>query len=688
MRAHDSKDADAAQRAHREIRRSPGTVPGSREQEQGRDAPMSPAAIFALQRSAGNVVVSRLLDQERESRAQAVPDGDHGAEASVQRDVEASVQRDVEASVQREIDVRAAIGRGGGRPLDPDVRSEMEARMGQAPGAFGPVRVVGGAEGEKLARQVGAKAFTSGSRIYGDVSDAHTLAHELTHVIQQSRGPVAGTDNGDGLKISDPADPFEREAEANATRVLSAPAPARPADERADQREAPVQRARSAGHPVQRAPSTPQKGSRTESPAPAASPARRLFGNLAHRPASPSRSADASPSRLKKKAKVTVLDGRSQIINEHLSEEHLEMLLPLLEEISQGDVDIKQVEAGKHPEEWAIRKIEFNGWPPALLSEHVRQLLENKKPASKAFDVRSRAENVEKRDGFIFTDDAEARRIANIINGPKKKGEKEEKGLHIGNYDLGERILAEKNSKKEDWPKDLATFLSMIEKEGWKPRVENKNPKMIYYGPELSDRAPHPSPAKLPSRIAAPPRPTTTELHREFEIKGPCRRGDSSKTRAGAMENYSALNYAKAVGYPDADKMRWEWLHLIGSAIGGKNERGNLVAGSYDTNTQMTMLEGNITKYCKERATPDNPVKLEVKATLWNGGGGSAYIATEIQMIVTHGDKEITNDTLNGVRKAAINKMEYDFYKSAFSRKFTPAQSTWDALKQRALEEG
>lgn len=652
---------------------------------------MSPAAIFALQRSAGNAVVSRLLeqerepladqrethaDQERETRTQAVPDGDHGAEASIQRDganvqhrVEASVQRDVEASVQRDVDVRAAIGRGGGRPLDPDVQSEMEARMGQAPGAFGPVRVVGGAEGEKLARQVGAKAFTSGSRIYGDVSDSHTLAHELTHVIQQSRGPVAGTDNGDGLKISDPADHFEREAEANATRVLSAPAPAHPANERADERRAPVQRAHSAGHPVQRAPSTPKKGARTESPAPSASPARRLFENLAHRP--------STANRLTKGPTITIEGQRPRPVDS-LSTQQLEILMEFLEEVSQGNVDTKEVEAGTHPEDYFVRKIEFKDWSPAKLSEYVRQKLEKQNPASKAFDVRSRAETVAPRGGFVFTDDAEARKIAGKIH-----------GLFVGNYDLGERILAHKDTKEEDRPKDLATFLSMIEKEGWKPRPENENPKMIYYGPELKDRAPHQSPAKLPDKIGKPPRPGTTELHRKFEIKGPCRRGDSPKTRAGAMENYSALNYAKAVGYPDADKMRWEWLHLIGSAIGGKNEIGNLVAGSYDANTQMTMLEGNITKYCKEKATPDNPVELEVKATLWNSGAeGTAYIATAIQMIVTQGDKEIANDTFEGARKAAMDKMEYDFYKSAFSRKFTPAQSTWDALKQRALEEG
>ncbi|EDY48922.1 hypothetical protein SSCG_01950 [Streptomyces clavuligerus] len=58
--------------------------------------------------------------------------------------------------------------------------------------------------------------------------DKHTLAHELTHVVQQRQGPVAGTDNGTGLRVSDPSDHFERAAEANARAVMSGPVPERP----------------------------------------------------------------------------------------------------------------------------------------------------------------------------------------------------------------------------------------------------------------------------------------------------------------------------------------------------------------------------------------------------------------------------------------------------------------------------
>ncbi len=46
------------------------------------------------------------------------------------------------------------------------------------------------------------------------------LAHELTHVVQQRSGPVDGTDNGSGLRVSDPSDPFEREAAAMADAAV------------------------------------------------------------------------------------------------------------------------------------------------------------------------------------------------------------------------------------------------------------------------------------------------------------------------------------------------------------------------------------------------------------------------------------------------------------------------------------
>jgi Domain of unknown function (DUF4157) len=118
----------------------------------------------------------------------------------------------------------------GGQPLDPGVRADMEARLGQD---FGDVRVHHDARAEESAKAVNAHAYTVGPNIvfqrdrYDPSSDAGrvTLAHELTHVIQQRSGPVDGTSAPGGIRVSDPSDRFEREAAVNAERVISAPVP-------------------------------------------------------------------------------------------------------------------------------------------------------------------------------------------------------------------------------------------------------------------------------------------------------------------------------------------------------------------------------------------------------------------------------------------------------------------------------
>ncbi|MGW1204517.1 eCIS core domain-containing protein [Streptomyces cyaneofuscatus] len=127
-----------------------------------------------------------------------------------------------------------AVLRTPGRPLDDATRGDMEARLGAD---FSDVRIHNDSAARASAAEVGARAYTSGSHVViGDGGgDRHTLAHELTHVIQQRSGPVAGTVNSAGLKVSDPSDRFEREAEANATRVMRSAAP---------EAAAPVQRAR------------------------------------------------------------------------------------------------------------------------------------------------------------------------------------------------------------------------------------------------------------------------------------------------------------------------------------------------------------------------------------------------------------------------------------------------------------
>jgi hypothetical protein len=132
-------------------------------------------------------------------------------------------------------EVRAVVDGGSGRVLDERTRGEMEARLG---GDFSSVRVHTDEAAARSAAGVQARAYTVGNAVvFGTGAFApdspegrRTLAHELVHVQQQSRGPVAGTDTGGGIAVSDPGDRFEREAESISAKALGTSFPAaRPA---------------------------------------------------------------------------------------------------------------------------------------------------------------------------------------------------------------------------------------------------------------------------------------------------------------------------------------------------------------------------------------------------------------------------------------------------------------------------
>ncbi|MER7695421.1 MULTISPECIES: DUF4157 domain-containing protein [unclassified Streptomyces] len=183
------------------------------------DAGSPQPALLALQSSVGNAAVLQMLHSAGRPgvRSEGPERHRHDAGCGHQPAERPQVQRSAVHDTLR----------SGGRPLDAATRGEMEARLGAD---FSDVRIHDDSAARASATEVGARAYTSGSHVViGEGGgDKHTLAHELTHVIQQRRGPVAGTDNGSGLKVSDPSDRFEREAEANARRVLSGPVPDAP----------------------------------------------------------------------------------------------------------------------------------------------------------------------------------------------------------------------------------------------------------------------------------------------------------------------------------------------------------------------------------------------------------------------------------------------------------------------------
>ncbi|MFD7015813.1 aldo/keto reductase [Streptomyces sp. NPDC059928] len=222
MYANEKAEASQSRKPHRGAARNPA--------REGRTS----SALLALQNTAGNAAVLQML--RRSGHAWTQDQHQHTPGCGVQRQSGPPAPQAVQRSAVPD------VLRAPGRPLDDGTRADMEARLGAD---FSSVRIHDGSDAKASAAEVGARAYTSGDHVViGDGgADKHTLAHELTHVIQQRQGPVPGTDRGDGLRVSDPADRFERDAEANARRAMSGQTPVQRAtvsDGRRAQQGAPV----------------------------------------------------------------------------------------------------------------------------------------------------------------------------------------------------------------------------------------------------------------------------------------------------------------------------------------------------------------------------------------------------------------------------------------------------------------
>lgn len=181
--------------------KSPQLEPKQRADERSAEAPAERSGLAHLHRHIGNQGVQRLLAQRS---------GEGGAE--------------LDAETTSRID-RA---RGDGHPLDRSVQGEMSQAMGHD---LSGVRAHTSREADSLSRRLGAKAFTTGQDIFfrqdaydpQSTSGQELIAHELTHVVQQGTGTVAG---GGKMTVSEPGDAFEQQANATASAVVGAGAQA------------------------------------------------------------------------------------------------------------------------------------------------------------------------------------------------------------------------------------------------------------------------------------------------------------------------------------------------------------------------------------------------------------------------------------------------------------------------------
>jgi hypothetical protein len=139
-----------------------------------------------------------------------------------------------EASAELEESIQRA--RGSGQPLADSVREPMEREFGED---FRGVRVHTDATSDELNQSIQAKAFTTGQDVFfrsgaydsGSRGGHELLAHELTHVVQQSGGAVMRSLLNSPqqssvrpvlakLTIGEPGDKYEQEADRVASQVV------------------------------------------------------------------------------------------------------------------------------------------------------------------------------------------------------------------------------------------------------------------------------------------------------------------------------------------------------------------------------------------------------------------------------------------------------------------------------------
>jgi Domain of unknown function (DUF4157) len=156
------------------------------------------ATVLRMQNLHGNLAVQRFVHEQTSAQTPSATDD----------------------GLARRIDAAS----GSGASLEPRVQRRLENGLGADLSA---VKVHTDQEADSLASEVSAVAFTTGTDIFfrsGAYSPAtadgmQLLAHEATHVVQQSSGAVAGSPAPGGVHVSNPDDSFEQEASVVAARI-------------------------------------------------------------------------------------------------------------------------------------------------------------------------------------------------------------------------------------------------------------------------------------------------------------------------------------------------------------------------------------------------------------------------------------------------------------------------------------
>lgn len=150
-------------------------------------------SMLKLQMRYGNQFVGRVINRASNGDDQS---GDMSA-----------IERSIESS------------RGGGSGMDHSTRTRMETAFGAD---FSGVRIHHDSDSDELSQSLSARAFATGRDVYfrqgeynpGTSGGRELLAHELTHVVQQTGGVQRK------MTVSQPSDPHEVEADQMAHAVM------------------------------------------------------------------------------------------------------------------------------------------------------------------------------------------------------------------------------------------------------------------------------------------------------------------------------------------------------------------------------------------------------------------------------------------------------------------------------------
>lgn len=135
-----------------------------------------------------------------------------------------STTSNFETSEEITNEINTVLSRGGGSSLDSSTKEFMESRFGGYD--FEHVKVHTNSQAARSAASVNALAYTIGNDIvFGEgqyrpnaIDGKRLLSHELTHVVQQAGAqPIRQAE----LKIDDPSNVREYEADSSASRIMS-----------------------------------------------------------------------------------------------------------------------------------------------------------------------------------------------------------------------------------------------------------------------------------------------------------------------------------------------------------------------------------------------------------------------------------------------------------------------------------